>query len=88
MFSASRSQAHLAYYEVLTMVDYVADTYGPDGLMALDEALTQVSSWDRAVPAALGTDVAEFERGWRAYLDARLAASPSTAPQAVPTAGG
>lgn len=88
MFSASRSQSHLAYYEVMTMVDYVAETYGSDGLMALDEALTQVSSWDRAVPAALGTDVAEFERGWRAYLDARLAASPSTAPQAVPTAGG
>lgn len=88
MFAASRSQSYLAYYEVMTMADYVAEQYGPDMLVALDEALTQMLSWDSAVPAALGMDVAEFERGWRAYLDARLAASPVVTPRSGPTSGG
>lgn len=73
MFSARRPEAYLAYYEAMTMADYVAEQYGPDRLLALDQALAQLSSWEQAVLAVLGVDVAEFERGWRAYLDTLLA---------------
>ncbi|MFQ5592672.1 MAG: peptidase MA family metallohydrolase [Anaerolineae bacterium] len=88
MFSVSRSQSYLAYYEVMTMVDYIAEQYGPVALMALDEALTQASSWDSAVPVVLGVDVGEFERDWLAYLDARLQSTQSTTPQSDQTVGG
>lgn len=86
MFSASRVQAHLAYYEAMTMADYVAERYGSAGVLALEQALSQAPSWDRAVQATLSIDVAEFERGWRAYLDSRLGPSPATTPQPTPTA--
>ncbi|RME48958.1 MAG: hypothetical protein D6791_02115 [Chloroflexi bacterium] len=85
LFSASRSQAYLAYYEVMTMADYVADQYGPARLLALDQALAVAPSWDRAVPAVLGVDVADFERDWRAYLDASLDQPPAMIPQPTPT---
>lgn len=88
MLSASRSQSYLAYYEVMTMADYVAEQYGPAKLVALDQVLTRVSSWDSAVPIALGVDVAEFERGWRAYLDTRLAPPTTPTPQPNPTVDG
>jgi hypothetical protein len=88
MFSANRSEAYLAYYEVMTMADYVAEQYGPAKLLALDQELARASSWDKAIPAALGVDVAEFERGWRAYLDTRLAPSPPSTPQPTPISGG
>ncbi|MFQ5855175.1 MAG: peptidase MA family metallohydrolase [Anaerolineae bacterium] len=88
MFSASRSQSYLAYYEVMTVADYVAEQYGSAKLLALDQALAQASSWDRAVPAALGVDIGEFERGWRAYLDARLAQPSVTPPRPTPTVSG
>lgn len=72
LFSAHRTEAHLAYYETLTMADYVVERYGAAKLLALEQILSQVPTWERAVPAALGVDIATFERGWRAYLDTVL----------------
>jgi hypothetical protein len=68
LFSASRTQAHLAYYAAMTMADYIAETYGPEGLLRLERVLTQTPSWERAFPVALGVNVDDFEREWRAYL--------------------
>lgn len=84
MFSANRRQAYLAYYETLAMVDYLVEEYGSAKLLDLVVALDQTHSWDRAVPLALGVNIAEFERGWRAYLDARLGPLPTETPQPTP----
>jgi hypothetical protein len=85
MLSASRPQSYLAYYEAMTLVDYVVERFGSSKLLALEQALAEVHSWDRAVPAALGVDLAELERGWRVYLETRLESSPATVPQPAPT---
>jgi hypothetical protein len=52
----------------MTMADYIAETYGPEGLLRLERVLTQTPSWERAFPVALGVNVDDFEREWRAYL--------------------
>jgi hypothetical protein len=91
LYAANRSQSYLAYYATLTMTDYIAETYGAAKLLALDQTLTQFGAWDEAVPAALGIEMPEFERGWRTYVDALLAelAQPTPAPQpTVPSSPG
>jgi hypothetical protein len=85
LYAANRSQSYLAYYATLTMSDYIAATYGAGKLLALDQTLSQFGAWEESVPAALGIEMAEFERGWRTYLDARLAEFAASAPAPEPT---
>ena len=72
LLAADRTQAHVAYYAAMTMADYVAARYGPEGLLRLERVLTQTSSWEQAFRIALGVQVGEFEQAWRKYLAARL----------------
>lgn len=85
LFSASRTEAYLAYYQAMVMADYVAEEYGPEKVLALEQALAQAPAWDRAISAILGIDSAAFERGWRTYLDSKLESSPTTSPGPTPT---
>ncbi len=85
LFSAGRTQSYLAYYEALVMADYVAEEYGSHKLRALEQALGQAPTWDRAIAATLGIDNADFEHGWRAFLDTKLAPSPPRSPEVTPT---
>lgn len=85
LFAASRSQSYLAYYEVMTMVQYIAEQYGSTKLLDLGQALTEASTWDNAVPAGLGVHMSDLERGWRDYLERRLAQATLTTAQPTPT---
>lgn len=84
LFTTNRTQAYLAYYEAMTMADYVADEFGTDKLDALAQALAQAPTWDRAISATLGIDGADFERGWRAYLDTHLTPPAEEGAEATP----
>jgi hypothetical protein len=55
------------------LIDYAVETYGREKLSALIDALGTHAGWDTVIPAVYGVSVAEFEAGWRTYLQEKYA---------------
>lgn len=69
-----------------SVVDYAVETYGRERLPALVQALGEHETWDTLIPAVFGVSLADFEAGWRGYLEERFAA-PAGAPSQKAEAG-
>jgi hypothetical protein len=54
---------------VATLIEYAVATYGYEQLPVLLAALDEYDTMDTLLPAVYGVSSAEFEKGWRAYLD-------------------
>jgi hypothetical protein len=56
-----------------TLIDYAVETYGRETLPVLMDALGTHPHWITVIPAVYGVSVAEFEAGWRSYLQEKYA---------------
>jgi hypothetical protein len=70
-FPYAPADAALAYAESWSVVSWLHNTYGDEGIARLIEAFATGSSWDASINDALGTDLETIERDWRADLLAR-----------------
>jgi hypothetical protein len=52
------------------VLDYATATFGVQKLPALLAALPKHERWETLVPAVFGLSLAEFENGWRRFLEA------------------
>lgn len=51
-----------------TLLAYATQTYGPEAVPALLQAVPHPAYWSEVAPAVFGVSAEEFEAGWRAYL--------------------
>lgn len=68
-FPFSAEAASRAYAQGWSVVAWMHETYGVDGVARLIHAFGTGVSWDEAIQDALGTTQAELERDWHAWLD-------------------
>ncbi len=72
---------NLAYAEGATVIEYVVETWGEQGLIDFLGAFRRTSSVDDATSAVFELSLVEFELGWRAWLGFPV----DEVPQPVPT---
>jgi len=77
-FLLDRAQAALAYAESASVVSYIRDHYGPQGLGGLLKAYAGGASCDDGVQRALNISLADLEKAWRRD---ELKISPGTSQQ-------
>jgi hypothetical protein len=70
-FPTTQDRFFLAYAESVSSVDYLVRTYGRDALVSLIKSYARGLTDDEAFSAALGKDVAGFDKDWRTQLNAR-----------------
>ena len=58
-----------------TLIEYAVATYGRERLPMLLAGMGHYDSWETLLPAVYGVSAAEFEAGWRAYLQAHYGVS-------------
>lgn len=63
-------RVYLAYYESLSAVSYLVDSYGKEGLSALLTAYKDGITTEDAFLTAIGVSATQFELDWAASLDA------------------
>ncbi len=73
-FPADSAQATLSYAESYSVVKYIIDKYGREGMGKLLQVFSQGSTPDRALQQALGVNQAGLEAEWRASIGAGAAA--------------
>jgi hypothetical protein len=64
------NRVYLAYYEALSAVTYLVETYGAEGLSALLATYSEGVRTEDAFRQALGVSATEFELAWAASLNA------------------
>jgi hypothetical protein len=64
------NRVYLAYAESLSAVNYLVETYGTEGLLALLTGYRDGNRTDEAFEQALGISSSQFELDWAASLDA------------------
>lgn len=69
-FPYDADTARLAYAQSQGLVEFIQDTYGPDGLARLIAVFRDGVSYDQAVRQALGVSLDQLDRAWRDSLDA------------------
>jgi hypothetical protein len=77
--------AHLAYAQSLGAVTYLLERYGQEGMVHLVESIGEGLSIDDAMTAAVGVDLATFEREWRASLQSSAQITADQALAFIPT---
>lgn len=63
--------AQLAYAQSLSVVEFIVETHGSDGMARLIAVFRDGVSYDDAVRQALGVSLDGLDRAWRASLDAQ-----------------
>lgn len=63
------------YYANVTILEYIAKTYGRDSFADVVEAAQEYDDLRDVIPAAVGVDLEEFEAGWHAYLESEYGGS-------------
>ncbi|MCL5025069.1 MAG: peptidase MA family metallohydrolase [Chloroflexi bacterium] len=69
-FPADPNQARLSYAESYSVVKFIIDQYGRDGMGKLLKVFAQGNTPDRALQQSIGTNLAGLEAQWRASLGA------------------
>jgi len=70
-FPYDTGDAMLAYAQSLSIVDYIIDTYGEEGLSKLIAVFREGVTYDQAVEQALGVTMDELDAAWRAAAPER-----------------
>ncbi|MCF6277855.1 MAG: hypothetical protein L3J16_03800 [Anaerolineales bacterium] len=63
----NEERIYLAYYESVSAVTYLIETYGDDGLRALLQAYRQGQTTAEAFPSAIGISAGDFEAEWAVW---------------------
>lgn len=71
-FPYNPADASLAYAQSWSIVSWLHETHGADGVARLINAFGSGSSWDAAVQSALGVDIESLETQWREWLEAQV----------------
>jgi len=71
-FPRDRESLLLAYEESKSIVSYVVETHGLEGLLEILRWVRQGHPWEEAVQGALGLPFDELERSWAESLKKRL----------------
>jgi hypothetical protein len=88
-FPADPDAAALSYAESYSVVKYIIDKYGRDGMSRLLKVFSEGSTYDAAIKTALGVPtMAGLEREWKASLGIQPAASGGDGAGGEATAGG
>ncbi len=74
--------ANLAYNEGATVLAFIEERWGPDGLSDFLAAFRRTTSVGQVTASLFGLTIAEFEMGWRAWLGYPV----DEVPQMMPTA--
>ncbi len=69
-FPYAPADAALAYAQSWSVVSWLHETYGDEGVAKLITAFATGTSWDDAIRSALGTDLESIERDWTADMRA------------------
>jgi hypothetical protein len=64
----SRATIMWEYMAAESVIDYVVQVYGWEGLAALIRGFGEFSFWNGLIPSVFGVSVPEFEVGWNRYL--------------------
>ena len=75
---------NFAYCQSVLYADYMAERFGEESLARLLEAYRKNQTTDQAVPAVFGVDKADFEKGYREFLDQVVAGLRSSDDSASP----
>ncbi len=73
--------ANLAYNEGATVLLFIEETWGAEGLIEFLSAFRRTTSVDRVTQAVFGLDIVAFELAWREWLGFPV----DSVPQVVPT---
>jgi hypothetical protein len=68
-FSSDANEAVLSYAQSGAVVDFIVETYGPEAMADLLNALAEGALYDEALQQALGTDTDGLDNAFRASLD-------------------
>ncbi|HUN23175.1 MAG TPA: peptidase MA family metallohydrolase [Anaerolineales bacterium] len=84
-FTEDPDKANLAYLQSKSIVGYLVKTYGKEKMQALLQAFNQGYQYDNALQIALGVQLEELERNWRASVGASELPLPTAGFTATPT---
>jgi hypothetical protein len=68
VFSASGGPHPTETVALATVMEYAADTYGPERIPILIGEASRQEGWATLIPAVFGVSIEEFEAGWQTYL--------------------
>ncbi|MBY0459345.1 MAG: tetratricopeptide repeat protein, partial [Gemmataceae bacterium] len=71
----------LAYYQGLLYVEYIAQTHGEGGIAKVLDAFKTTADVPTALKTALGVEKADFEAGYRKYLEGVVKAQTPRPPE-------
>jgi hypothetical protein len=71
-FPGERQALILAYEQSQSLVSYMIETYGREGVLNLLKEIKDGRDWEEAVRDALGTSHIDLEGGWLAHLEKGL----------------
>jgi hypothetical protein len=71
-FPGDRESLPLAYEESQSLVTYMIEKYGVEGILNILEGVKQGNTWEDAVWNALGVSFLDLEDGWRHDLKKKL----------------
>ncbi len=71
-FPSDTDLALLSYAESVSIIEFILDQYGEEGLAALVDVLAEGETAEVAVERALGVSLEELEEDWRATLPAAV----------------
>jgi hypothetical protein len=71
-FPGDRESLTLAYDQSESLVTYMIDRYGLEGILDILKSVKEGETWDDAVRSALGVSFLDLEDGWHHYLKKRL----------------
>jgi hypothetical protein len=79
-FPSSEDEQTLAYFESLSVVKFISDTYGPEKLRAFFTAIKDGNTVDDSVRKGLGISLDQLETRWKNALKSGAAARSSASP--------
>lgn len=77
--AGSQANWNFAYCQSLMYAEYMVERFGEESLGKLLDAYRRNRTTDQAIPEVFGVDKADFEKGYRAYLDKIVAGIRATA---------
>jgi hypothetical protein len=79
-FPSGEDEQTLAYFESLSVVKFISDTYGPEKLRAFFTAIKDGNTVDDSVRKGLGISLDQLETRWKNALKSGAAARSSASP--------
>ena len=79
------SDVRLFYAQAQSIVDYMMESYGPERMGTMLEAINEGNRVDQAIRVAYGTSMDDLEREWQGQLGGNVSATPAGDPGTLGT---